>query len=48
MLIYVLLGDDIEEIEKSDSACSATFVEVEFSQLFLHPSTFLIKDSRSA
>ena len=40
--------DDIVDIEKPDWICSFTFVVDEFSGLFLHPSIFSIKYSRSA
>ena len=48
MLISMLLNDDILDIEKPDGICSPTFVGNEFSVLFLHPSIFSIKHSRSA
>ena len=41
------LHDDIVDIEKPDRICSFTFVVNEFSELFLHPSIFSIKHSRS-
>ena len=44
----MLLNDDIVDIEKPDGICSPTFVVDEFSGLFLHPSIFSIKHSRSA
>ena len=44
----MLLNDDIVDIEKLDGMCSLTFVVDEFSGLFLHPSIFSIKHSRSA
>ena len=44
----MLLNDDIVHIEKPDGKCSSTFVVGEFSGLFLHPSIFSIKHSRSA
>ena len=43
----MLLNDDIVDIEKSDGICSLTFDVDEFSGLFLHPSIFSIKHSRS-
>ena len=46
-LFYMLLNDDIVDIEKSDGICSLTFDVDEFSGLFLHPSIFSIKHSRS-
>ena len=44
----MLLNDDISESEKSDGICLRTFAVDEFSGLFLHPSIFPIKHSRSA
>ena len=44
----MLLNDDIVDIEKPDGICSLTFVEDEFSGLFLHPSIFPVIHSRSA
>ena len=44
----MLLNDDIVEIERPDEICSLTFVMNEFSGLYLHPSVFSIKHSRSA
>ena len=44
----MLLKEDIVHIEKPDGICSLTFVVDEFSGLFLHPSIFSIKHSRSA
>ena len=43
----MLLYDDTVDIEKPDRICSPTFVVHEFSRLFLHPSIFSIKYSRS-
>ena len=43
----MLLNDNTVEIEKSDGICSPTFVVSEFWGLFLHPSIFSIKHSRS-
>ena len=44
----MFLNDNIVDIEKADGICSPTFVGNEFSGLFLHPSIFSIKHSRSA
>ena len=44
----MLLNGDIVDIEKPDRICSLTFVVDEFSWLYLHPSIFSIKHSRSA
>ena len=44
----MFLNDDIVDIEKLDGICSTTFVVDEFSGLFLPPSIFSIKHSRSA
>ena len=44
----MLLNDHILDIERPDGICSHTFTVHEFSGLFLHPSTFSIKHSRSA
>ena len=46
-LFSILLNDDFADIEKPDGICLATFVVDEFSGLFLHPSVFSIKHSRS-
>ena len=43
----MLLNDNIVDIEKRDGIFSLTFAVNEFSELFLHPSVFSIKDSRS-
>ena len=48
MLIFMILDDDIVDIEKPDGICSLISVVNEFSGLFLHPSIFSIKHSRSA
>ena len=48
MLIFMLLKEDIVEIEKPDEICSLTFDVDEFSGLFVHPSIFSIIHSRSA
>ena len=42
------LNHDIADIEKTDGICSITFVVEIFQDLFLHPSIFFIKNSRSA
>ena len=47
-LFSMLLNDDIVDTENSDRLCSPTSVVYEFSGLFLHPSVFSIKHSRSA
>ena len=44
----MLLNDHIVDIEKPDGICSPSFVVDEFSGLFLHPSIFFMKYSRSA
>ena len=44
----MFLNDDIVGIEKPDAISLFTFVADEFSELFLHPSVFSIKHSRSA
>ena len=41
-------NDNIVDNEKPDGICLPTFVVNEFSGLFLHPSIFSIKHSRSA
>ena len=43
MLIFMLLNDDITDIEKPDRICSPTFVVNDFLGLFLHLSIFLSK-----
>ena len=43
----MLSNDDIVDIEQHDGICSLTFVVNEFSGLFLYPSIYSIKDSRS-
>ena len=43
----MLLNEDIVDIEKPDGICSRTFVVNEFSGLFLHPSIFSTKHSKS-
>ena len=47
-LLSMLLNEVIAGIEKPGGICSRTFVQNEFSGLFLHPSMFLIMHSRSA
>ena len=47
-LFYMLLNEDIVDIEKPNRICSFTFVVDEFSALFLHPSVLSIIHSRSA
>ena len=47
MLIFYL-NTDIKDAEKPDGICSPSFVADGFSGLFLHPSIFSIKHSRSA
>ena len=44
----MLLNDDIVDTENPDEICSPAFAVDEFSGLFLHPSIFSIKHSRSA
>ena len=44
----MLLNDDIVDTEEPDRMHSPTFLVYEFSGLFLHPSNFSIKHSRSA
>ena len=39
----MLLGDDIVDIEKRDGVCSPTFLLDEFSVLFLHHQSFILK-----
>ena len=46
-LFFMLLNDDIVDIEKPDGMFSPTFVVNQFSKLFLHPSIFSIKHLRS-
>ena len=43
----MLLNDDILDIQKADRICSPTFPVDEFLGLFLQPSIFSIKHSRS-
>ena len=44
----MFLNGDIVDIKKLDGVFSFTFVVNELSGLFLHPSIFSIKHSRSA
>ena len=44
----MLLNDNIVDTEKRDGTFSLTFVVNQSSGIFLHPSIFSIKDSRSA
>ena len=44
----MLLNEDILDIEKPDGISSLTFVVNQFSESFLHRSTFSIEHSRSA
>ena len=44
----MLLNDEIVDIEKPDETCAPTFVVDDFSGLFLHPSIYSIKYSRTA
>ena len=44
----MFLNDNIVDIEKPGGICLAIVVVNEFSRLFLHPSIFSIKHSRSA
>ena len=46
-LFFMLLNDDIVDIEKPDGMFSPTFVVNQFSKLFLHSSIFSIKHLRS-
>ena len=46
-LFSMLLNNDIGDIEKPDGIYSLAFVVNKFRGLFLHPSVFSIKDSRS-
>ena len=43
----MLLNDDIVDVEKPNGICSPPLVVDEYSGLFLHPSVFPIKNSRS-
>ena len=42
------LNDNFVESEELNRICLLNFVVDDFSGLFLHPSVFSIKDSRSA
>ena len=44
----MILNNDIVEFEKNDGISFPPFVVNEFSGLFLHPSIYSIKHSRSA
>ena len=46
-LFFMLLNDDIVDIEKPDGMFSPTFFVNQFSKLFLHSSVFSIKHLRS-
>ena len=46
-LFFMLLNDDIVDIEKPDGMFSPTFAVNQFSKLFLHSSIFSIKHLRS-
>ena len=43
----MFLNDDMVDTEKSDGIYSLTIAEDEFTGLFLHPSVFSVKLSRS-
>ena len=43
----MFLNDDIVDIEKPNGVCSPILGLDEFSGLFLHPSIFFIKHSKS-
>ena len=45
-LFSSFLNDNIVDIEKADWMCLLTFIVDEYLELFLHPSIFLIIDSR--
>ena len=47
-LFFTLVNEDIADIEKPDGICLLAFVADESSRLFLHPSIFSIRHSRSA
>ena len=47
-IFSLLLNDYIVESENRDGICSPTFVVNNFLELFLHPSIFSIKHSKSA
>ena len=46
-LLSMLLNDDIVDLEKTDGISLFTFVVDGFSGLYLHPTIFYIKHSRS-
>ena len=46
-LFFMLLNDDIVDIEKPDGMFSPTFAVNQFSKLFLHSSILSIKHLRS-
>ena len=46
-LFSMLLNDNIVDIEKPDEACSSTFIVDDLSGLFIHPSIFSTKHSKS-
>ena len=48
MLFFMLLNEDIVDIDKRNRICLLAIVVDEFSGLFLHPSIFCIIHSRSA
>ena len=48
ILIFYVLNHYIVDIERPDEMCSLTLVVDDFSELFLHPSNFSIKNWRSA
>ena len=48
MLIFYIIKFHVVDIEYPQGICSPIFVVHDFSGLFLHPCTFLIKVSRSA
>ena len=45
--LIMLLNDDTVDIEKPGGICSRTFVDDELSGLYLIPSIFFIKHSKS-
>ena len=47
-LFFMLLNDDIVDIEKPDGLCSLTFVVDQLPGLFLHPLIFFIIHPRTA
>ena len=44
MLIFVLINDDLIELETPDGIRSPTLVVDDLSRLLLHPSIFSIED----